>query len=132
VGIEENKRLVSNTWMAFARDDVEAGLANMSDDVTWLVPGTDPRYCGLKVGKDAIRRYRALVPGMFVDGRRHNEIRHIYGEGDTVIFELYARGNLANGKLYENVYCYVFEITGGKIRHIREYADTQKAAELLA
>jgi ketosteroid isomerase-like protein len=32
---------------------------------------------------------------------------------------------------YENEYCFVFEIEGGKIRRIREYVDTQKAKELL-
>jgi ketosteroid isomerase-like protein len=39
---------------------------------------------------------------------------------------------LANGKDYENEYCFVFEIESGKIRRVREYVDTQKAKDLMS
>ena len=50
LGIRENKQLVTDTWTALARDEVEAAPANMTGHVTWLVPGMDPRCCGLKNG----------------------------------------------------------------------------------
>ena len=58
------------------------------------------------------------------------EIHRVYGDGDTVILELTNRGKLANGKDYENEYCFVFEVENGKVRRVREYVDTQKVVTL--
>jgi ketosteroid isomerase-like protein len=44
-----------------------------------------------------------------------------------VIRELVNRGTSALGKRYENEYCFVFELAGGRIRAVREYLDTEKA-----
>ena len=35
-------------------------------------------------------------------------------------------------KDYESEYCFVFEIEAGKIRRVREYADTQKLIDLMS
>ena len=53
-------------------------------------------------------------------------MRKIYCDGDTVIVEMTNRGKVANGKDYENEYCFIFEIEAGKIRRVREYVDTQR------
>jgi ketosteroid isomerase-like protein len=36
------------------------------------------------------------------------------------------------GKPYENGYCFVFDLAGGKVRAIREYVDLEKAKIALA
>ena len=54
---EANKSLVYDTWQAFWRGDIEAGLANFADDATWLVPGR-LKASGIKRGKEEIRRFR--------------------------------------------------------------------------
>jgi hypothetical protein len=59
------------------------------------------------------------------------EIRRLYGDGDTVVVELTNRAKTAKGRDYENEYCFVFEIEGGKIRRVREYTDTAKAKAIL-
>ena len=61
-----------------------------------------------------------------------SELRRVYCDGDTVLIEMTNRGKLFNGRDYENEYCFVFEIEGGKNRRVREYVDTQKVAELSA
>ena len=48
-------------------------------------------------------------------------------DGDTVILELVNRGTSVTGKPYENEYCFVFELGGGRIRAISEYVDLDKA-----
>jgi ketosteroid isomerase-like protein len=127
---EQNKDLVTRTWTAFGKGDIKAAFANMSDNVSWLIPGNTPGVSGLKRGKDEILKFMSGVSTIFPEGL-NSEIRKTYCDGDTVIIELTNRGKVSNGKQYENEYCFVFELEDGKIRRIREYVDTQKAKEIL-
>jgi len=53
------------------------------------------------------------------------ELRSVIADGDRVALELVGNGrNQASGRTYDNLYCYVFECRGGKIRLFREYQDT--------
>jgi ketosteroid isomerase-like protein len=127
--VSGNKKLVLDTWQAFHRGDVEAGLANMTQDVTWFAPGSG-KLSGLKDGKDAVRRFRLGLRMPFAE--LHLNMRGLYADGDTVVMELSSRGRLSNGQPYENAGVTVWEIRDGKIAHVREYADTQKALALTA
>jgi uncharacterized protein len=127
--VNGNKKLVLDSWQAFHRGDVEGGLTNMSEDVTWLAPGSG-KLSGLKDGKDAVRKFRLGLRMPFAE--LHLNMRGLYADGDTVVMELNSRGRLRNGQPYENAGVTVWEIRDGKIAHVREYADTQKALALTA
>jgi uncharacterized protein len=127
---EKNKELITATWRAFGKGDLNAALANLSDNASWLVPGNLPNVSGLKKGKQAIVQFLGGIGQAFPQGLQ-SEIHKMYCDGDTVIAEMTNRGKASNGKHYENEYCFVFEIEGGKIRRIREYVDTQKAMQIL-
>jgi ketosteroid isomerase-like protein len=119
-----NKKLVFDTWRAFWRGDVETGLANMTDDVSWFIPGA-MKTSGLKDGKDAVRAFRQGNLNIFREN--HHTVVGVYGDGNTVILELSAKAVLTNGQPYENAGVTVWEIEDGKIRRVREYVDTHKA-----
>jgi ketosteroid isomerase-like protein len=126
---ERNKKLVKDTWDAFWRGDIEAGLENMSEDVTWLTPGT-MKLSGLRKGKDAIRQFRFTELDLFLELNR--TVVGLYGEGNTVILEVKAKGRLRNGEPYENAGCVVWELENDKIVRVRQYVDTQKALAINA
>jgi len=130
MGIEQNKELVTKTWEAFVKGDIKTAFANMSDQVSWLVPGSIPKVSGLHQGKDQIIAFLSAI-GPVVPNGMQTEIRRLYGDGDTVVLELTNRAKTAKGRDYENEYCFVFEIEGGKIRRVREYTDTAKAKAIL-
>lgn len=127
MGMAENRDLVTRTWDALVRGDVKAAFTNLSDDVTWAIPGSIPNISGLKRGKEEILVFLRSVARAFPGGLR-SEVRNVFTDGDAVILEMTNRGNAASGASYENEYCFVFQIDGGKIAQIREYVDTQKAA----
>src|ERR1700676_587097 len=127
---EQKKSFVTETWAAFGKGDMKTAFANLSDNVSWLIPGTTPGVSGLKRGKDEILKFMSGVGQLFPEGLK-SEIRKAYCDGDTVILELTNRGKVSNAKNYENEYCFVFELENDKIRRIREYVDTQKAKEIL-
>ena len=131
MSIETNKELVNNFWSAFSKGDIKTAFALLSDEISWLIPGNLPNLSGLRKGKGEILNFARGAAKMFPSGLK-SEIRRVYGDGDTVLIEMTNRGKLFNGRDYENEYCFVFEIEGGKIRRVREYVDTQKVKELSA
>jgi uncharacterized protein len=128
---EANKQIVTNTWRAFVKGDIKTAFANMSDEISWLIPGNLNNLSGLRKGKAAILEFARNAAKIFPNGLE-TQINRTYGDGDTVILELTNRGKLANGRDYENEYCFVFELEAGKVRRVREYVDTQKAHELMS
>jgi uncharacterized protein len=128
---EQNAEFVRNTWQDLIGGKVEAALANMSDEVSWLIPGNIPNVSGVKRGKEEVRKFVAGIGQTFPQGLK-TEIRKTFAAGDAVIVELTNRGKAFNGKDYENEYCFVFELEGGKIRRIREYVDMHKVVQTLS
>jgi ketosteroid isomerase-like protein len=124
-----NKKLVFDTWQAFWRGDIEAGLANMADDVTWLIPGK-MKTSGLVEGKDNLRKFRHSNLHIFRES--HHTVVGIYGDGNTVVMEMSAKAVLRNGQPYENAGVTVWQIENDKIKHVREYVDTYKAMAIEA
>ena len=52
-----------------------------------------------------------------------SEVRYAYVDGDTVIAEIHNYGEVSNGKIYDNYYCFVFVLKDDRIYRIREYVD---------
>jgi ketosteroid isomerase-like protein len=128
---EQNAELVRKTWQDLLGGKIDEALANMSDEVSWLVPGNVPNVSGVKRGKDEVRKFVGGIGRSFPQGLQ-TEIRKTHAAGDSVIVELTNRGKAFNGKDYENEYCFVFEIEGDKIRRIREYVDMHKVVQTLS
>jgi uncharacterized protein len=128
---EQNAELVRQTWQDLLKGKIDAALANMSDEVSWLIPGNVPNVSGLKRGKEEVRKFVSGIGQTFPQGLQ-TEIRKTHLAGDSVILELTNRGKAFNGKDYENEYCFVFEVEGGKIRRIREYVDMHKVVQTLS
>jgi uncharacterized protein len=131
MSVEQNKELVAKTWQALVAGDLKAAFANMSDEISWLIPAGAGELGGLKRGKAALLEFFRAAAKMFPGGLK-TEIRRVYGDGDTVIAELVNRGKLFNGRDYENEYCFIFELENGKVRRIREYVDTAKVRDLMS
>ncbi len=124
-----NERLVLDTWNAFLRGDVRSAFANLTEDATWTVPGLT-EISGVKRGKGEIVGFLRVVAQAFPNGLR-SEIRKVHSTPNAVILELTNRSETVAGRAYENDYCFVFDVEDGKIRAIREYVDTERAAAIL-
>jgi ketosteroid isomerase-like protein len=128
---EQNKELVTRTWRAFITGDLDSALANMSDEISWTIPGSLRGVSGLKRGKEAIREFGSNVKRAFPAGL-NSDIAKVHAAGDnTVVVELTNHGRTVNGKDYRNEYCFIFELENGKIRRVREYVDLLTVKETL-
>jgi len=128
---EQNKRIIFDAWKAFASRDPKLIAACFTEDAEWLAPRGNATALALDapdhmIGPDAIVHFLAgKFPALFVRDVVV-DFRSRYCEGDTVIVELRMQATLANGRKYDNDYCFIFELSNGRIARVREYMDTQK------
>ena len=130
----ENKQLMQEIFAAAASPDPAMRdralfTATLADDATWTVTG---QYSWSRTfrGKEAILNdLHGHVRSRLVDRARTVAHRFI-ADGDYVVVEAKGDNLTREGARYDNDYCLVFRLEGGRIREIREYCDsvlTEKA-----
>ena len=129
VGLEENKRRARAVFDAIERADVQAMRALVTEDVVWLIPrSAPPPYAGRHVGADHVLELMFGAVAAFAPGTQKFEEIALAAEGDLVFAEMKLRARGADGRDYDNRYCFVFVFRGERIREIREHVDTATAA----
>jgi len=120
---DSNKALVEHIFDELSRGNARPLVDSMSDEFRWTVSGTT-KWSGIYEGKQNVLS-RLLNPlGKHIDGRIVLVPSRVIAEGEHVAVE--ARGNNTTraGLPYNNEYCFVFRVAGGKIREVIEYGDT--------
>lgn len=105
---------------------------SFAENVTWEYPGDLP-LSGTWRGRDAILRDflgglgTLLEPGTPLT----LELTSVLRAGDRVVAEWTSRATARGGGDYHNRNIGVFAVHDGKITSVREYTDTQHAAQVL-
>ena len=122
---EANKTIVAAFFSHFATNDIDAVLDTMSDDATWWIAGkrTDLPTAGQHSKASIARIFRRMAEE--IPNGLHMTIKGALAEGDKVALEMESRGELRNGRVYNNEYHTILTIRGGKVCDVREYLDTQ-------
>lgn len=129
-----NKRLMQAIFAAAANPDPAVRdralfIASLADDAKWTVTG---QYSWSRTfsGKEQILNdLHGHVRSRLVDRARTVAHRFI-ADDDFVVIEAKGDNVTKEGQRYDNDYCLVFRLAGGKIKEIREYCDsilTEKA-----
>lgn len=99
--------------------DVEGALALAHDDASFWTPGPGD------MNKSQFREFFAPVGAMI------QSIKFAFSgtttEGNRVAIEASSHAHLSNGREYRNRYHFLFEFENGKLRSVREYADSAPA-----
>ena len=121
----ENKRIAADFFGRFTANDVAGALAMMSDDATWWIVGK--RELNPSAGEYDKQRIAKLFYRMTgqLKGPLSFTVKGAIAEGDKVAIELVGRGELKNGRIYNNEYHLLMSIRDGKVVQVREYLDTQ-------
>ncbi|GAA3513395.1 ketosteroid isomerase-like protein [Streptosporangium album] len=83
------------------------------------------------VGRDAIVHFLTVdFPRMFVADVTV-DFRGFSADGDVVVVEETMQATPANGNVYRNDYCLVFELRDGLIHRVREYMDTANGHRMM-
>ena len=128
MSIEANKGLVLGLFENLSAGKVDAVLDAMSDTATWWVAGNFELS-----GTRTKAEFGELVKG--IGSAMPNGLKitpkGITAEGDRVAVEAESHGEMANGKVYNNQYHFMVEVSDGKVQAVREYLDTIHAKEIL-
>lgn len=127
---DDNKRIVTQAFDDLARADPTAFVDSMADEIVWIIEGQS-KLSGRYEGKAAIED--GLVPALFSNFATpyRNVAEEIIADGDRVV--VLARGEVktVRGEDYNNSYCFVLRMRGGRIVELREYCDTALAERVL-
>ena len=126
-----NRTFILNYVDALQRGDEAATRDSFHEDATWLMPGDHPA-AGTWAGRDAILGdFLGSVLEGFVPGSLRFKVRSVTVEDDRAVLEWGVRARTVGGKDYDNSYLAVFVLRDGRIAHVREYADTQRIADVM-
>ena len=119
----ENKKLMQDIFAAVAVGNRALLLESLADDVTMRVSGQNSWSRTFKGKASLVRDLYGYLSTLLADGRRTIAHRFI-ADGDHVVVE--ARGEMTTkaGRRYENEYCLIYRLEGGKIVEITEYNDS--------
>jgi hypothetical protein len=129
-----NKKLIEQIFAAAANPDPAARdralfVASLAEDATWTVTG-QYSWSRTFLGKEAILKdLHGHVRTRLAAPTRTIAYRFI-ADGDYVAVEAKGDNITREGVRYDNDYCLVYRLEGGKIKEIREYCDsvlTEKA-----
>jgi len=120
----ENKRVLANIFAASAEGNSRPLVDAMADDFRWTISGNG-RWSRTFNGKQAVLTELFPVLRERIEGRIKMIPQRILADGDHVVVE--ARGDNVTkaGGRYDNSYCFVFRVAGGKLTEVTEYMDTE-------
>ena len=124
-----NVALVQSAYDAFGRGDVEAILANVTDDVVWSLEGplTIP-FAGTRRGRQEVRGFFTAL-GTTQTGQKL-EIDEWIAQGDKVAtVGYYSFTANATGRSLRARLAHVFTIRDGKIAKFEDFTDTAATLE---
>ena len=124
MSIEHNREVALSYFKRTVEENTALIEDLLTDDCQWWVPGfgtmDKTTFRGL------VEQTKAIMPTMPV-----MTIVGVTAEGDRVAMEATGSGKLANGRMYENTYHFLFLFRDGKICMVKEYNDTKYAADVL-
>jgi hypothetical protein len=119
----ENKEIVQYIFDEAAKGNWAPLVENIADDFRFVVTGSSKwarSYDGKAVVlAELFAPLRAVIEGGIV-----NTAIRLIAEGDFVVVESRGCNTTKQGKAYNNVYCNVLRLEGGRLKEWTEYADS--------
>lgn len=125
-----NKRLLQDVFDELAKGNRKPFVECLAPDVRWTLTGTS-EWSGTFVGKGSVLGdFLGPIFEQFAT-RYTNTATRMTAEGDHVVVECRGDVTTREGKPYNNEYCWVCRIQGGKVKELTEYMDTALACAVL-
>jgi len=125
---EENKQVALRFIEAMSTNDPAGAAATLAPDGAAVTKGFS-KFAGTRKAElviAAIESFKTLFP----EGLRLS-VNTVLAEGDRVVVEAEGHGVTAEGKPYENQYCFVVTLRDGRIVQFNEYLCSALAEEVL-
>ena len=120
-----NKQLLQDIYAQISRGNLQPLLDSMADDIQWTIIGSTA-VSGTSRGKqEVIDKLLKPVRARLADGPIVFQPERFIAEGEYVVMQAKGRATARSGKPYNNTYCIVCRIVGGKVKEMTDYVDTE-------
>jgi len=125
-----NKKIMQEIFAELGKGNSRPFVDSMAEEFSWTVTGTtkwSKKYAGKKaVVEELFGALRErLAPPIVVNATR------FIADEDCVVVEARGKNTTKDAKPYNNAYCYVFRLAGGKLVEMTEYLDTELVTSVL-
>jgi ketosteroid isomerase-like protein len=128
--INPAKQLLQEIFAALERGDPRPFLDSLDEDFCWTLKGMNA-WSGTYRGKQNVRD-RLLRPLFANFADQYTNVAHRFiADGDWVAVECHGKVTTKSGKPYNNEYCWVCRVEGGKLMELIEYMDTELVSSVL-
>jgi ketosteroid isomerase-like protein/quercetin dioxygenase-like cupin family protein len=128
--LDNNKQLLERIFAGMEQGDSKLFVESMADDFRWTVSGNS-RWSRTYAGKQVVLAELLAPLRQRIAGRVKTAAVRFIAEGDLVAVEARGSNTTKEGVAYNNSYCFVFRVVGGRLTEVTEYMDTQLAAAVL-
>lgn len=126
----ENKQLMQHIFAELSQGNSKPFVEIMADDFCWTLTGTT-RWSKTYAGKQAVLTDLLATLRSRIAGQIRTTADRILADGDYVVVEAHGDNTTRSGKPYNNRYCFIFRLAGGKLKEVTEYLDTELVAATL-
>ncbi len=127
-----NTQVVEALYAAFGRQDLEAVLALLSEDVEWQHPRPrDIPWGGKRSGREAVAGFFQAV-GSHVEVDQFVPQHWVVSGNQVIVFGTERMKARETKRAYEVDWVHVFGLRRGKVVEFHEYTDTATIVEALA
>jgi ketosteroid isomerase-like protein len=118
-----NKQIVQHIHAELAQGNGRPFIESLADDFRWIMKGRTA-WSGTYEGRQVVQD-RLLTPlyAQF-EGRYCNIAESFIAEDDQVVVQCRGQVSTRSGQRYDNEYCFIYRLAGGKLVSLTEYLDT--------
>ncbi|NQV21018.1 MAG: nuclear transport factor 2 family protein [Rhodospirillales bacterium] len=120
---DANRKVVTDFFGNVSAGDMEAATALLSDQMSWTLIGSTPASGTYKPLTSVQQDFLGPVMQRVEDGHIEMDLLETIADGDRVVALLKGKSKGQFGD-YNNTYCHVFRVSGGKIVEATEFCDT--------
>ena len=121
---EENKKMMQYIFSELSKGNDKPFLDAMAEEMQWHWMGTGQWSKTFEGKSSVINELWSAVKASITQPSKVVPRRFI-ADGDYVAVESTGYNTTTDGKQYNNQYCWVLVIKGGKIYELNEYMDTE-------
>ena len=127
---EDSKDVINRFYEAGNVGDMDTLLSLLDDDIRWTNIGTTQFSMTCNGRQDLIENLLGPVFGRLENGIVAH-VHNVIAEGEWVAVQLTGEATTRDGRPYNNTYCHVFRVNGGKIVEATEYFDSELVTSVL-
>jgi ketosteroid isomerase-like protein len=127
----ENKELMQAIFSEMASGNSRPFVEAMADDIRWTVTG-QTKWSRTYEGKQSVLTELVGTLRSRIADRVRTIAHRFIAEGDFVVVEARGQNTTKEGVPYNNTYCFVFRLAGGRVHEVTEYMDTELVTAALS